>query len=135
MFNLIFSLIAAVAVQAANSPSAGSAAPDFSGHGSDGKTYNLSQFKGKTVVLEWFNKDCPYVRKFYESKTMQGLQKENTGKGIVWLTIASSAKGKEGFLDNKAAVEIRREAGMANTALLIDSESKIAKLYGAKTTP
>src|ERR1043165_402049 len=97
-------------------PEVGKPAPDFTAKGADGKTYKLSEFKGKTVVLEWFNKDCPYVHKFYDSKTMQGLQKENTGKGIVWLTIVSSAKGKEGYVNPDAAKKVRTEVGMSSTA-------------------
>lgn len=110
-------------------------APDFTLTGHDGKTYKLSQFKDKTVVLEWFNKDCPYVRKFYDSKTMQALQKENTGKGIVWLAIVSSAAGKEGALDAAAAAKLMTDWGMGATAILFDNDGKVGKTYGAKTTP
>lgn len=111
------------------------AAPDFSLSGADGKTYKLSQFKGKTVVLEWFNKDCPYVRKFYDSKTMQGLQKEQTGKGIVWLSIVSSAPGNEGALDAAAAQKLINDWGIGSTAILLDEKGTVGKMYGAKTTP
>lgn len=113
----------------------GDVAPDFSLSASDGQTYKLSQFKGKTVVLEWFNKDCPYVHKFYDSKTAQGLQKETLAKGNVWLTIVSSAEGKEGFLDTASAAKVREEKGMANTALLLDGQGRAARAYSAKTTP
>ncbi len=110
-------------------------APDFTLTGQDGKPYKLSQFKDKTVVLEWFNKDCPYVRKFYDSKTMQALQKEQTGKGVVWLSIISSAPGKEGALDAAAAAKLMTDWGMAATAILFDNDGKVGKIYGAKTTP
>lgn len=113
----------------------GEAAPDFTLNGADGKTYKLSQFKGKTVVLEWFNKDCPYVKKFYDTKTMQGYQTEQTAKGTVWLTIISSAKGKEGHLNAAEATKVREEKGMTSTALLLDEGGKVGKLYSAKTTP
>jgi len=113
----------------------GEAAPDFTLKGADGKTYKLSQFKGKTVVLEWFNKDCPYVKKFYDSKTMQALQKEQTGKGTVWLTVISSATGKEGHLTAADATKVMTDKGMAATALLLDEKSEVGKLYSAKTTP
>lgn len=113
----------------------GASAPDFSLPGADGVTYKLSQFKGKTVVLEWFNNDCPYVRKFYDSKTMQGLQKDATGKGVVWLTMSSSAASKEGHVDAAAAAKIRVERGMGNTALLLDGTGEVGRLYAAKTTP
>ncbi len=112
-----------------------SAAPDFTLTGHDGKPYKLSQFKDKTVVLEWFNKDCPYVRKFYDSKTMQALQKEQTGKGVVWLAIISSAAGKEGALDAAAAAKLMTDWGMGATAILFDNDGKVGKTYGAKTTP
>lgn len=111
------------------------AAPDFTLPGHDGKTYKLSQFKNKTVVLEWFNKDCPYVRKFYDSKTMQALQKEQTAKGTVWLAIISSAPGKEGALDAAAASKLMTDWGIAANAILFDNDGQVGKTYGAKTTP
>src|SRR5882724_8117605 len=97
MSKLILVFILSLAAHAA--PESGKPAPDFTAKGADGKTYHLADLKGKTVVLEWFNKDCPYVKKYYDAKAMQKLQKENTAKGVVWLTVASSAKGKEGFVD------------------------------------
>ncbi|MGE4131499.1 MAG: thioredoxin family protein [Bdellovibrionales bacterium] len=129
-----FFLIASQLALAAT-PKTGGAAPDFSLKGVDGQTYKLSSFKGKTVVLEWFNKDCPYVRKFYDSKTMQGLQKEYTGKGIVWLSIVSSAPGKEGALDEASGSKTVASFGMGSTALLLDPNGEVGKSYGAKTTP
>ncbi len=113
----------------------GAAAPDFSLPGADGKTYSLAQFKGKVVVLEWFNKDCPYVRKHYESKNMQKLQAEATSKGTVWLAIVSSAAGKEGHMDAATAMKTMTDQGMAATAILFDADGKLGKAYGAKTTP
>lgn len=116
-------------------PKTGDASPDFSLPAADGKTYKLSQFKGKTVVLEWFNKDCPYVRKFYDSKVMQALQKEQSDKGIVWLSIISSAAGKEGAIDPDQAQKLMSDWGMAATAILFDNKGEVGKKYGAKTTP
>lgn len=116
-------------------PQVGQPAPDFSAPGADGKTYKLSEFKGKTVVLEWFNKDCPYVHKYYDSKTMQKLQNRETSKGVVWLTIASSKKGREGFLTPATGTKVRGQMGMESTALILDGEGKVARLYSAKTTP
>lgn len=116
-------------------PLSGDAAPEFSLKGADGKTYKLSEFKGKVVVLEWFNKDCPYVRKFYDTKTMQTLQTEAAGKGVIWFSIASSATGKEGYMTPADTNKYRTEKGVANTATLIDAEGTVGKLYGAKTTP
>jgi peroxiredoxin len=113
----------------------GAQAPEFILPGSDGTMYKLSQFKGKTVVLEWFNQDCPYVHKFYDSKTTQGLQSEAVAKGVIWLTIVSSAPGKEGHLEPSAAAKLRADIGMANTALLLDENGKVGRAYSAKTTP
>lgn len=116
-------------------PKTGDKAPDFTLSGADGKTYKLSQFSGKIVVLEWFNKDCPYVRKFYDSKTMQALQEENTSKGVVWLSIVSSAEGKEGNIDSATAQKVTTDWGIHNTAILFDSKGSVGRTYGAKTTP
>lgn len=116
-------------------PKPGEGAPDFKLTGADGKTYTLSQFKGKTVVLEWFNKDCPYVRKFYDSKTMQSLQKTTTGKGTVWLSIVSSAPGKEGAIDSATATKLMKDWEIGSTAILFDTKGTVGQLYGAKTTP
>ena len=114
---------------------AGDVAPEFALKGADGKDYKLSQFKGKTVVLEWFNNDCPYVKKHYDTKNMQGLQKEYTSKGTVWLSVISSVTGKEGHADAATATKIRDDRGMGNTAILLDEKGTVGKLYAAKTTP
>src|SRR4030088_1772085 len=92
---LLASLLATAAL-AADSPPVGSAAPDFSATDSKGKTHSLSEYKGKYVVLEWFNPECPFVKKHYGSGNMQKLQDEYTSKGVVWLTIDSNAPGTEG---------------------------------------
>jgi peroxiredoxin len=113
----------------------GAKAPDFTARGSDGKIYKLSQFKGKTVVLEWFNKDCPYVHKFYDTGTMQALQGKMHEKDVVWLTVASSAEGKEGYMSMLTAEKVRMEKKMASTALLLDNKGEVARLYSARTTP
>lgn len=130
---IVSALILSVKVQA--TPKNGEPAPDFTAKAADGKEYKLSQFKGKTVVLEWFNNDCPYVKKFYDANEMQKLQKEATSKGVVWLTVASSAKGKEGHVDAAAMKKIYGDRGMAATAGLLDESGEIAKKYAAKTTP
>lgn len=134
---LTLALLAAPMIHAATpgTMKAGETSPDFTLTGADGKSYKLSQFKGKTVVLEWFNKDCPYVRKFYDSKTMQALQKEQTGKGVVWLSIISSAAGKEGAITAEEATKLMTDWGMGSTAILFDSKGDVGKMYGAKTTP
>jgi len=132
-FMIAMALILAAPAFAA--PKNGEPAPDFTAKGADGKEYKLSQFKGKTVVLEWFNNDCPYVKKYYDSKEMQKLQKEATAKGVVWLTVASSAPGKEGHVDAEGMKKIWADRGMASTAALLDGSAEIAKKYEAKTTP
>lgn len=120
---------------AADSPAPGSTAPDFSVTDSKGKTQSVSQYKGKTVVLEWFNPGCPFVVKHYGSKNMQKLQEEFTGKGVVWLTIDSSAPGKEGHLTADQANAKMTEWKMKSSALLLDPEGKAGQIYGAKNTP
>ncbi|UXR65323.1 redoxin domain-containing protein [Bdellovibrio bacteriovorus] len=113
----------------------GSPAPDFAVADAQGKTHKLSDFKGKYVVLEWYNKDCPYVRKHYDSKNMQKIQTEMTGKGIVWLSVISSAPGKQGYLAAVDAAKNGEKEGTKATAILIDDSGKMGKAYGAKTTP
>lgn len=113
----------------------GKPAPDFKIKGTDGKDYSLAQFKGKTVVLEWFNDECPYVKKHYGSDNMQKLQSEAAAKGTVWLTINSSAPGKQGHLTPETGTKLRAERKMSNTALLLDPAGTVGGMYGAKTTP
>lgn len=113
----------------------GKAAPAFTGTAADGSTINLSSYKGKTVVLEWTNADCPFVKKHYESGNIPSLQKEATAKGVVWLQVISSGPGNEGYVDGKEAIKLNgyRDAKPTNT--ILDPEGKIGKLYEAKTTP
>lgn len=101
----------------------------------DGKSHSLADFKGKYVVLEWYNSDCPFVKKHYESGNMQKLQKEYTGKDVVWLSINSSAAGKQGHYTADEYKKIAAENKTAPTALLLDHDGKVGKLYAAKTTP
>lgn len=114
---------------------AGQPAPAFETKDSTGKTQKLSDYKGKWVVLEWFNKDCPYVKKHYGSNNMQKLQKTYTGKGVQWLTVASSAKGKQGHMTADEAKKVFADNKGSPTAVLLDEEGKIGKAYDAKTTP
>src|SRR6266705_3085267 len=120
---------------ALDSPPVGSAAPDFSLTDAKGKTHSLSQYKGKYVVLEWFNPECPFVKKHYGSGNMQKLQEEYTGKRVVWLTIDSNAPGTEGNLTSEQAVQKMTEWKTHQTALLLDPEGKAGRAYGAKNTP
>ena len=110
-------------------------APNFKLSGHDGKTYSLSQFKGKHVVLEWYNDDCPYVDKHYESSNMQNLQKEFTKKGVVWLSIISSAPGKQGHVDQEGATKLVKQRQSAPTAVLLDPKGVVGRQYNAQTTP
>jgi peroxiredoxin len=127
-----FALIAAP-LRAAVAP--GQPAPDFTLNDQTGAPRTLSGAKGKYVVLEWWNKDCPFVRRHYKAKNMQGLQKKYTGQGVVWYSIDSGAEGKEGYLTPKDAVKIMKKQGMASTAVLLDPKGEVGRLYGAKTTP
>ena len=127
--------LASTALFAAESPQVGSAAPDFSVTDSKGKTQSVSQYKGKYVVLEWFNPECPFVKKHYGPGNMQKLQKEFTDKGVVWLAVDSSAPGKEGNLTPEQAEKKMTEWKTHATALVLDQDGKAGQAYGAKNTP
>lgn len=116
-------------------PIVGEMAPDFKGMDTNGVQHELSDFKGQTVVLEWTNHDCPYVKKHYDSGNMQAIQKSAVDDGVVWLSIASSASGKQGQLDNATANAVMKEVGSNATARIQDPSGTIGKLYDAKTTP
>lgn len=116
-------------------PAIGSDAPDFSLPGADGKTHTLAEHKGKYIVLEWTNPQCPFVKKHYGSGNMQKLQAEYTAKGVIWLSIDSSAEGKEGYLTPEQAKAWQASAKIASTAILIDAHGKVGREYAAKTTP
>ena len=131
----LLTCIAATALFATESPKNGSAAPAFSLPDANGKTHTLAESKGKYVVLEWFNPECPFVKKHYGSGNMQRLQEEFTGKGVVWMSIDSSAKGKEGNLTAEQATKQIADWKMNHTTLLLDAEGKAGQAYGAKNTP
>jgi AhpC/TSA family len=114
---------------------AGDAAPDFTAIDSNGKTEKLSDYKGKWVVLEWTNSGCPFTRKHYSSGNMQNLQKQWTGKGVVWFSVLSSAPGKEGYMTAADENAYLRDKGAAPTAALMDPKGDLGHLYGAKATP
>lgn len=113
----------------------GKLAPDFTLQSSDTTGVTLSGFRGKFVVLEWLNHGCPFVKKHYNSGNMQRLQKLVRSKGGIWLSIVSSAPGKQGYHTPAEANALSRKKGAAPTALLLDPTGKVGKLYGAKTTP
>ncbi|HYL92432.1 MAG TPA: thioredoxin family protein [Alphaproteobacteria bacterium] len=113
----------------------GEPAPDFTATDSNGRTHQLSQYKGKFVVLEWHNQGCPYTRKHYESGNMQRLQKEWTAKGVVWLTVISSAPGTQGYVTAAEENDYVKKMNAAPTAVLLDPSGAVGHLYAAKTTP
>lgn len=113
----------------------GAPAPAFQAVDADGKIRNLSEFAGKTVILEWTNHDCPYVRKHYNSATMQTLQKDMAKDGIVWLSVISSPVGEQGHVDGAKAKELTVQRDAAPAGILLDPRSGMARAYGAQTTP
>jgi len=129
-------VLAAVLLLAASAhaaPELGKPAPDFTVNDQNGKPVKLSDAKGKIVVLEWYNKGCPFVKKHYGSNNMQGLQKKYGKKGVVWYSIISSKEGKEGYLTpEEAKAELK---SMGSKALLLDPKGDVGRLYQAKTTP
>jgi peroxiredoxin len=116
-------------------PTVGAAAPEFTAADMDGKTHKLSDFKGKFVVLEWHNQGCPFVVKHYDSGNMQRLQKQLTEQGVVWLTVISSAPGKQGYVTGEQEKKYLEEKHAAPTNVLFDPQGTLGQLYGAKTTP
>ena len=134
VFLTLISITASTLI-AADSPPVGSAAPDFSLPDAAGKTHSLSEYKGKYVVLEWFNPECPFVKKHYGSGNMQKLQGQYTGKGVVWLSIDSSAPGLEGSLTAEQAQKVMKDWNTKQTALLLDPEGKAGRAYNARNTP
>src|SRR5215471_8529055 len=116
-------------------PQLGQPAPAFSATDAAGKQVSLGQFAGKTVVLEWTNSGCPYVGKHYDSGTMQSLQKKETADGVVWLTVASSAPGMQGYFTSATANKWAAKEHWGGTAILLDSAGKIGREYGARNTP
>ncbi len=113
----------------------GQVAPDFTLADANGKTHDLTDFRGKPVVLEWHNHQCPFVVKHYASGNMQALQKEYASKGVVWLTINSSAPGKQGHVTPAEALQLTADRKAAPTALLLDTSGEVGKRYRAKVTP
>jgi peroxiredoxin len=113
----------------------GEAAPTFSLPSSAGSTHGVADERGKIVVLEWTNHECPYVRKHYETGNMQALQKEATGSGVVWLTIISSAPGEQGYVTSAKANELTTSRKAGPTAVLFDPKGTVGRLYGATNTP
>jgi peroxiredoxin len=141
MYTFRKSVLAILALTAISSTSlfadatVGKPAPDFTLPATDGQTYHLSDFKGKFVVLEWYNPECPFVKKHYGSGNMQKLQGDYLHKGVIWLSINSAAVGKEGYLTKDQAIKDRIDRKSRSTATLLDPDGKVGQSYGAKTTP
>jgi peroxiredoxin len=124
-----------VGLSAGNATRVGDRAPDFTATDSNGRVHKLSEYQDKFVVLEWTNRGCPYTQKHYNSGNMQRLQREWTSRGVTWLTVISSAPGKQGYV--KAAEENAyvKQVNAAPTAVLLDPTGVLGRLYDAKTTP
>lgn len=152
--SMLFLLLAAVAAQAGDKEAAktseasikkmaetpafatvGKPAPDFTLVDAMGKKHSLSDYKDEFVVLEWVNFGCPFVKKFYNTGTMQAMQRELREKDVVWLSICSSAPGKQGYYDEKHLPEAIAEHESQANAYLVDADGTVGQLYRAKTTP
>lgn len=118
-------------------PAIGAAAPGFTGTNSNGEQISLSDFEGQTVVLEWTNHDCPFVKKHYAEpiQNMQGLQTDASGDDVVWISVISSAPGKQGHVTPEQANELTTSRGAAPAHVILDETGEIGRLYEAKTTP
>jgi peroxiredoxin len=132
-----FAFAAALAVSSVSGQDVrvGAQAPSFTATDSRGQMQTLDQYRGKYVVLEWHNQGCPFTKKHYESGNMQSLQKQWTGKGVVWFTVISSAPGKQGYVTPSEENDYLSKMHASPTAVLMDPEGKLAHLYQAKTTP
>ena len=138
MKNIYFILMAIFFLSGVNislGVTTGQSAPDFSLPDPQGENHSLTDYRGKYVVLEWLNHDCPFVRKHYDSGNMQNLQKTYTAKDIVWLSLNSSAPGKQGHFSPDTCIELTKKKGASPTLILLDPDGKVGKLYSAQTTP
>jgi peroxiredoxin len=132
---ILAAVVATTLAVAAYAVRVGDAAPDFTGTDTNGKTHKLSEYRGRFVVLEWTNNGCPYTQKHYDSSNMQSLQKEWTAKGVVWLTILSSAPGHQGYMTASQENAYIAKVHADPTAAILDPTGAIGHEYEAKTTP
>ena len=130
-----FTALAVIAAPASAAPLIGQAAPNFRATDVNGKAVSLSSYRGKTVVLEWHNPGCPFVKKHYGSGNMQKAQAAAATDGVVWLTINSGAPGKQGHLSGAEARSMLAQAGARPSAYLLDPAGAVGRAYDAKTTP
>jgi peroxiredoxin len=128
-------IVGAIAVTSSFAAEVGKAAPAFTAKTAKGTEVSLSDYKDKVVVLEWVNFECPFVKKHYASKNMQNLQAAYTEKGVIWLTVNSSAEGKQGYLEASKLAEKTEAEGSKATEILVDTDGKVGKAYDAKVTP
>jgi hypothetical protein len=133
--SLFASSLAFAAPAALANVAAGAAAPDFTLTDIQGKPHKLSAYKGKHVVLEWFNSECPFVQKHYESGNMQNLQKTYTGKGVVWLAISSTNPKSGDYRDPQGTQGVMRDWKMNPTAFVLDEDGGVGRTWGARATP
>jgi peroxiredoxin len=130
----LLALVMAIVCEA-HAARVGEPAPDFTATDTHGQTHKLSEYRGKFVVLEWHNRDCPFTRKHYVSGNMQRLQKEWTARGVVWFTVISSAPGQQGYMTAAAENAYVKQMNASPTAVLLDPQGELGHLYDAKTTP
>jgi hypothetical protein len=135
MASTLAAFVAVLALSSTWAARVGERAPDFTATDSNGKVHKLSDYARKYVVLEWTNRGCPYTQKHYNSGNMQRLQKEWTGRGVIWLTVISSAPGKQGYVTAAEENSYVKEVNAAPTAVLLDPTGALGHLYDAKTTP
>jgi peroxiredoxin len=129
-------LAAGVATAAfAPDPDSWDPAPEFTLTDTNGRTHRLSDYRGRTVVLEWLNYECPFVRKHYGGNNMQSLQERYTERGVVWLAVVSSAPGEQGHYANATMNRMAADRGAHQTAILMDPTGVVGRAYGARTTP
>ena len=110
-------------------------APSFKLMNQNGENIELDSFKGKKVILEWTNHDCPFVQRHYETSNMQNLQEKYTEEGVIWLSIISSAEGKQGYVSPDEAIELTNSRSAKPSHVLFDTSGEVGKMYKAKTTP
>lgn len=135
MKKLVLASLFLFLAQAAFGLRVGESAPGFTAIDSHGQQHSLTEYKGKFVVLEWTNQGCPFTKKHYDSGNMQKLQKYWTSKGVIWLTVISSAPGEQGYVTSGQENDYIKRINAAPTAALLDPKGDLGHLYGAKTTP